>query len=48
MSRNENGIQLVPVSALYKVLPYAEPFHTERGSFLRGESYDFQIAYKIK
>lgn len=46
MSRNENGIQLVPVSALYKVLPYAEPFHTERGSFLRGESYDFQIAYK--
>lgn len=46
MSRNENGIQLVPVSALYKVLPYAGPFHTERGSFLRGESYDFQIAYK--
>ena len=41
-----NNIKLMPVSALYKVLPYAVPFCAERGSFLRGESYDFQIAYK--
>ena len=40
-----NNIKLMPVSALYKVLPNAEPFCAERGSFLRGESYDFQIAY---
>ena len=40
-----SGIKLIPVSALYKVLPHTEPCRAERGSFLRGESYDFQIAY---
>ena len=45
MIGNKSGIKLLPVSALYKVLPHAEPCRAERGSFLRGENYDFQIAY---
>ena len=43
---NETLYTLRPVSALYKVLPEAEPMSEQNGKMFLNESYDFQIAYK--